>query len=241
MAINSYWDKSPDWRERWSLFNYFSLSVTSSKSFFLAWAKKGWSIRYHYGRSLPFGNDHSVILEAIKTDANAPTCTRVGQLFSALPSSLRDNKVFMLSAVEANPEVIRFASENLLDDFDFLLRAISVSRATLAHFCHRGKDFDLLADFAAEAKETLAHTDGVVLQFFGAMSIDPCPTGSKKRAKRRRTGRTSDNCCHLRLLDLGGEGGMFIKRTIAEFAGISVGPYLKLLRSALENLEYWGY
>ena len=57
--------------------------------------------------------------------------------------------------------------------------------------------------------------------------------------KRRRTGRKSDNRCHLGML--GGEGSESIKRTIAGYADISVGSDLKMLRSALENLEFWGY
>lgn len=100
----------------------------------------------------------------------------------------------------------------------------------------------MLADFAAFVRETLALTDGVVLHFFGAISINPDPSsGGSNRAKRRRTGRTTDNRCRLRMLDLGGEGGMWIKRTIAGYADIPVGPHLKLLRSALENLKFWGY
>jgi hypothetical protein len=239
LALTAYDNFYSHW-ERFQVLTHLGVEVTSSRVIFLAFVKKGWSFRGQYRDQIPFRNDLTFALEAIKNAKSIEKLTEILNVFSS-DHALRDNKQFMLSAVEANPEVIKCASKYLMEDFDFLLRAISVSRATLVHFCHKGNDFDLLADFAAVARETLALTDGVVLHFFGAMCIDPASSGGKKRAKRRRTGRTSDNCCYLRLLDLGGEGGIFIKRTIAEYADIPVGLILKLTRRALENVEFWGY
>ena len=240
LAIGACWERSPSWYTRSELFRHFG-QATSSRPFLLAWLKKGWQTRYLYGRNIPFFNDSAMALEAIKDVEDGERSA--ADILRDFSPQLRGDKSFILKALEANPTVIKCASEDILYDFEFLLRGISTSRAALAPFTHRGNDFDLIADFSTSVRETLSLTDGVVLHFFGAMSIDPSSSlsGSKRANKRRRTGRTTDNRCHLRMLDLGGEGGMWIKRNIAQFADIPVGPRLKMLRDALENLKFWGY
>lgn len=96
----------------------------------------------------------------------------------------------------------------------------------------------MLADAAAEVRDRLSLVNAVILHFFGSISL-----GGNKRAKRRRTGRKSDNrsLCQLHLINIGGEGGEAMKRAIFDFAGIPFGPDLKLYRTALENLEHFGY
>jgi hypothetical protein len=234
LAVSACTDESPNWGDRSSIFHHFGPQVTSCKLFFLAWVQRGWSVRNHYGRLLPFADDHSVILEAIKIAKNGS----VSQIFAGLPGTLREDKEFMMKAVEANPRVIKEANADILQDFGYLLHGIAASKASLLYFTHKDKDFDLIADFAAEVRNRLFFVDTVLLHFFGSIS-----TGGNKRAKRRRTGRKRDNCplCQLHLLEIGGEGGEWIKRNIAQFADIPVGSDLKLFRSAIENLEYWGY
>jgi len=234
MAIKALDAHHISWHTRSDIFRHFGHEVCSSRVVFMEWVRKGFPTRHHYGRTIPFANDGSVALEAIKNFQGG----NVGEVFSEFSTRLRGNKAFMVSAVQANPEVLKFATEGLLTDFDYMLRGVSVSKEVLKPFSHKGREFDQLADFAAEVRDRLADADGYVIHFLGAIALDPSPG---KRSKRRRTGRRTDNCCHLRMLDLGYETGAVIKRKIAEFAGIPVGPELKMLRAALENLQFWGY
>jgi hypothetical protein len=222
---------NPGWHVRSDVYRHFGQQVMSCRAVFLEWIRKGWPTRHQFGRTIPFFHDSGVALEAIKNCESE----NVGDVLSEFSSRVRGDKAFMVSAVQANPEVLHCASADLLHDFDFMLRGISVSKDVLKPFSHKDREFDQLADFAAEVRERLEATDGFILDFFGAVSISP---SNRKRSKRRRTVRGK---CNLRMLDLGYETGSVIKRMICEYADIPVGPELKLLRAALENLEYWGY
>jgi hypothetical protein len=144
----------------------------------------------------------------------------------------------MMKAVKANPLAFKEAGANLFEDFDYMLLGISTSKASLLNFYHHQENiFHRFSSFATTVREEISLADGFVSDFLGAMSIDS--PGRKRAKKRRRTGQKSDNRCHLGML--GGERSESIKLTIAEYADIPVGSDLKMLRDAIENLEFWGY
>ena len=106
-----------------------------------------------------------------------------------------------------------------------MLIAVGQSRMTLSHNdYHSGKQFVLLTKFSSTVRERLETSDAFILTFLRGISTFEQHCAPAKR-------------CRLPLLDTGDD----IKRLIAQFAGIPVGKEVRLLRAALENLEFWGY
>ena len=144
----------------------------------------------------------------------------------------------MLPAVQANPFVLKYVHDTLLQDYDFMLSVVGSGRKSLSSASHKDKVFDALAKHAVEVRANLAVTESFVLHFLCAVAIAP---PQDLRAKRRRTCRGPANQCHLRLLDACGDAGPSIKRMIAEYADIPIGEDLQILRTALDTLQFWGY
>ena len=233
MALEASDVEGIGWSGPGDIYRHFGQQVCSSRAVVMAWLRKGLPTRHFHGLG-QFRDDTSVALEVLLNYQGED----VPKLLNYFSSSILGDKAFMMSVVQAHPKLLHDASKELLSDFDFMLQGVSMSKEVLVRFSHENGDFDLLADFAMEVRARLEVTDSFVLHFFGAISIDP---STSKHSKRRRTGRKTDDRCHLRMLDLGEETASSIKRKIAEYAGIPVGPQLKLLRAAVENLQYWGY
>lgn len=238
MAVKFCRDSNPNhWRSpQWKMYRRLGAGIVTQPQVMLEWARRGWYITWGAPHSVVYCNE-AVALEALKHCGEASW--KIELLRRRLPNKkLQGDKAFMLSAIEANPIALKLARCSLLRDYDFMLRVVSSGRESLMHIRHQGKEFDALAACAAHVRSKLAVTGGFVIQFLGAIAIDPPETN---RSKRRRTCRGPEKRCHLRMLDFGSETAESIKRTIAEFADVPIGPELKILHSALDTLQFWGY
>ena len=211
------------------LFNHFGEEVLSQKDVILEWVRRGWQLPALNFRELPRDEAEPILLETLK-HLPKEVHTFYGCI-NRFSNSFRRDKAFLKKAVRMNTKVISYPlTEEYFNDFDLMLAAVASSRKALQYFTHKDHGLDKMLEFATLARERLALVDGFVTNFLGGISIPP--------AKRRRGAK---NLCHLPLLDFGYETGAGIKGRIAEFAGIPMGPELKLLRPALENLKFWGY
>ena len=241
MAIKACLLSSADfyitWRRSGIIFEHFGEKTITSRTVLMEWVRKGWPLVCNrFPRSMKF-HDDEMALEAVKQCKDG--VWEFEALFRRFPSKkLLGDKAFMLAAVEAKPFILKFVSGTLLSDFDFLLDVVSMGRESLLHLSHQGEEFDALIHLGAQVREKLTQADGFLVQFLGAIAIDP---PQDKRIKRHRTCRGPEKRCFLRMLDVGGENGETMKRTIAEYAGASIGSELKKLRSALDTLQFWGY
>lgn len=103
--------------------------------------------------------------------------------------------------------------------------------------------------FTGRVRDQRAHIDVFVMEFLRGFMLNRLSSAAsdeppKKRARRGRskvTTTATKNICHLPMLDCGEETGTFLKRLIAEFAGVPLGPHCKLLRNADKNMELFGY
>ena len=113
-------------------------------------------------------------------------------------------------------------------DYELLLVAIASNRMALFQheWFHRtdSYSFDIIAQFAGEVRAHLETFEAFILTFLRGISTFEQHCAPAKR-------------CQLPRLDTGDD----IKRLIAQFADVPLGTELLLLRSALENLEFWGY
>lgn len=195
------------WHERENLFEHLGgQSIATRRVVLLAWLQRGWCTCGHFLNSIRFGDDVELALEAIKHREDE----YFDEVFCRFDKGLKGNKSFMVDAVKARPAAIKYASKDLMHDFDFMLRTISLGRDVLMYFDHKKEDFDRLADFAHEVRAKLAVTDCFILEFLGAIAINP------PESKRGKCRRTSAKCCQLRKLDLGHETGVSFKKSIAE-------------------------
>lgn len=121
------------------------------------------------------------------------------------------------------------------DNFELFLKAIGSSREALMEFDHSNKYAKRLMKVSSQLHQKMEVTDTFVLDFLGAISVQPPPPKKRgrKQGKKKQTA-----ICLLPMLNLGGETGNDLKRSIAEYAGILVGPKYKLMRDASANLEY---
>jgi len=103
--------------------------------------------------------------------------------------------------------------------------AVGNDRRNLQSFSHSERDVLLLAKLSKELRKKLGTVEVFIMTFLRGMAIP-----NKRRVPPALR-------CHLPKLD----GGEDIKRLIGEFVGIDFGKELKLLRSAVGNLEFWGY
>jgi hypothetical protein len=213
-----------DDRER-RLCTHLNFAAVQNRTIFLARIRKGWlSRRYYHLLSSDFTRfkpEDEVLLALVASD---------WRFLRTAHLSKRSSRAFMQKAIEVDGRVLVFADEHLRHDFDMMLLAIGSDRKTLQAFSHReGLHLHELTAFAEKVRERLDVADTFILNFLRGITVDTTP----RRAPRKR--------CHLPRLDCGYETGAHFKREIAEFAGVPIGPQLKLLRNASANLEFWGY
>ena len=234
MAIAACRDPNPtqNWQIRYQMQRHLGNDLVKQPTVLLAWAKKGWPF-YSFGRYARF-NDNQVAVEALKHEKSS---WEYNDIFRRFPKAIRGNKSVMLPAVQANPVVLKYVHDKLLQDYDFMLSVVGSGRKSLSSASHKDKVFDALAKHAMEVRANLAVTESFILHFLCAVAIAP---PQDLRAKRRRTCRGPANQCHLRLLDACGDAGPSIKRMIAEYADIPIGEDLQILRSALDTLRVLG-
>jgi hypothetical protein len=218
LAINVY-----DGHDYKRLNNHLHPMVLEKRSVFLAWIRKGWKIQFQPTLSdvEQYEHDDEVLLALIGLDRF---------LFQKACKCKRSNRAFVKKAIEVDSRVIVFCQEDLRHDFDMMLLAIGSSRKTPQAFNHReGNDLLELIDFAQKTRERLDVAETFILHFLRGIAVETTP----RRAPKKR--------CHLPRLDCGYETSTNFKCEIAEFAGVPMGPQLKLLRSASANLAFWGY
>jgi hypothetical protein len=108
------------WREHVNIFQRFGEGLMKQPSVLLEWVRKGWTVGYYVWHIVRFG-DEQVIVGALKHEMNGWQFTAV---FKHFPKASCGNKLIMLSAVLANPMVLKFIQEKLLQDYDFMLSVI---------------------------------------------------------------------------------------------------------------------
>jgi hypothetical protein len=219
LAINVY-----DGDDYCRLYNHLPHQLFQKRKVLLAWIRKGREVKYRIPvNSIAdrYNHDDDVLLALIK----------VGPSFLQLACRCKQScRAFVRKAIEVDSRVIVNADEYLRHDFDMLLHAIGSSRRCLQAFRHREeKTFLQLADFALKVRERIDVADTFILNFLRGIAVDTTPRVAPKKR------------CHLPRLDCGHETGVHFKRQIAEYAGVPMGHELKMLRSALANLEFWGY
>jgi hypothetical protein len=214
-----------DDRER-RLCKHLAFAALQNRNVFLARIRKGWLNKGYFFLSKSdytrFKHDDEVLLALVASNWR--------HLHPASCMCKRSSRAFMQKAIEVDGRVLVHADECLRHDFDMMLLAIGSDRKTLQAFSHReGLHLLELTAFAEKVRERLDVADTFILNFLRGITVDTTP----RRAPRKR--------CHLPRLDCGYETGAHFKREIAEFAGVPMGPQLKLLRTASANLEFWGY
>jgi len=135
---------------------------------------------------------------------------------------------FLKSCLAVEGRVLWGSGRSFEGDYELLLVAIASNRMALfnSEWFHQtdSYSFDIIAKFAREVRALLETSDAFILTFLRGISTFEQHCAPAKR-------------CQLPHLDTGND----IKRLIAQFADIPLGTELLLLRSALENLEFWGY
>jgi hypothetical protein len=95
----------------------------------IAWTKKGWSF-YPLGHYLRL-NDNQV------ASCRGPKARNeqlgIQWYFRRFPKAIRGIKFVMLPAVQANPVILKFIHDKLLQDYDFMLSVVGSGRKGLSH------------------------------------------------------------------------------------------------------------
>jgi len=151
--------------------------------------------------------------------------------FERASRTLRDNKKFMLRAVEFRPSLFRLASQRLRSDFDVGLVAFSGDQDVLGDEVRRRREhrrgeqndrIELLNAFHSEVSVRLhAH------KVFSTIVLP---------AMSQTSSNDSDGCA-LTVLNQGAETSIGFKKTIAQCIGVPTGKHLRLLRQASRNLS----
>ena len=212
------------------LSNHLPKQLFYKRDIFLAWIRKEREIMYmdSYAYMSLFDfchnryeNDSEVLLALIKI---AP------KTLEWASRCKRSCRTFTRQAIKVDSRVIVYANEDLRHDFDMLLLAIGSSRLCLQAFKHREEEtFLQLVNFALKVRERVGVANIFILNFLRGITVDKTPRVAPKKR------------CLLPRLDCGQETCIHFKRLIAEYAGVPMGHKLKMLRSALANLEFWGY
>jgi hypothetical protein len=78
----------------------------------------------------------------------------------------------MLPAVQANPVILKFIHDKLLQDYDFMLSVVGSGRKSLSHASHKDKVFDDLVKHAKKIRANLVVTESFIF-FLCAIAIAP--------------------------------------------------------------------
>lgn len=238
------WAQGKDSTTQSSIDKRIPQAMYSQRKVYLAMIKTGWPQRRLPWRSYEnhFRDDQELALAKLKynkENEDKHWYCRPRYRYEFLGHSwslLRRVRSFLEQAVLVDPGVLHYT--RFKTDFDLHLLAIAPSRESLMRFEHFGSSMKKLSGFGQQLRSKMQVTEAYVLHFLGPMSIQPPPP--KKRGRKKR-GQQPSTICHLPSLALGGEGGSYIKRLIAEYADIPVGPKYKLMRDASEHMAYFGY
>ena len=145
-------------------------------------------------------------------------------IFERVPAPLRRKKTFMLQVLEKDPELYTAVDSSLKDDFDVLLRAFagddpgSVAKSTMIK-SRASRNNSTLIGFSARVRQLVNNK-----QLFSGVLY----------------GMSSKSNSKLRALDCGAETSVALKRSLAEFLDVPIGPNRKYLQLAHENLTRLG-
>jgi hypothetical protein len=210
--------------------------IYTRKKVFLACCETNWPNFRHNHTEFWFANrkDEDLALKVLKIVKDG----RYAFNFLAYSTNLSYNLSFMKRAAVIAPKIIQSCRglRHFCDSFEVQVAAVGSSREALLDMRHSGKDFERFVKLSEDLHKKLHKIDGFVLHFLGGICIASPPP---KKCSRKQGQKTSPGVCHLPMLNLGGDN--LIKRSIAEFADIPIGPTYKLMREASANLAFWGY
>eukprot|EP00977_Amphora_coffeiformis_P004238 scaffold896_cov172-Amphora_coffeaeformis.AAC.5 len=199
-------------------------SIPKDRDLLLAWLRKFKCICVDGVRlSYPDSNFRDDDLALAFMEAGVQ---QLNSLRRALHWSIYDDHKFWTRAIEIDGKSVGICAWHPARKNQKLLTfAVGNDRRNLSSFSHDEKDVVLLATLSKDLRKKLEPVEIFIMTFLRGITIP----NKRLVAPALR--------CHLSKLDRGHD----IKRLIGEFVGITFGEELKLQRSAVENLEFWGY
>jgi len=183
----------------------------------LAWASQGGGYLDDFPRE--FENDRELFLLIAAQRSN-------GDRWCA-SEELRNDKEYMLKAVEINGGLLQCVGDDLKEDFDLALVAFAGTEDLVDTFdkteAGDWNSFPFLAKFAKKVRNRLETHKAFAEHFLFGVAAN------------------SSSSCQLSLLNRDPETSTALKQLIAEFLDVPIGKELRLLRQASVNLARWGF
>lgn len=234
VAVDAIETFEGDFQDVNNLFEHLPSSAFLHRNVLLAFLKRDWKrvptlITWNLLEDGGYLNDTEVMLAIFNYEGQhiknySPERWRNESRVHRQIDALLRNRDFMKQAVKLDGRLLH-ESNDLRYDYDLLLEAVAQSPLTLQPYYHQWRfDLERMCDFATQVRTQLQPTQHFIQQFLRGIAIVEPHVPPALR-------------CHLPTLDRGNG----VKKLIAEFIGLVLGPKLVVLEAAEENLAMWGF
>jgi hypothetical protein len=197
--------------ELWDLYDMVDEDLWENREVALAWVGQGGDF-LHDDFSFEMEMDQELFLLIA---AHNP------EDFWCASDDLLCQKEFMLKAVEIDGNLLRDASEDIVQDFDLALLAFAGTSDLVGQYMTgRVRDFQFLVEFAKKVRARVEVHEGFVMGVLCGTTKGTLP---------------------MSILSQGRETTFAYAKLIADFLGIPKDKELRLLRQASTSLATWGF